>query len=161
MKKYIFLLLLVPTLLFAQNIVKTIALDCAKFHATINNTTNFSDEPTIKVEESEGRMKEVKIKFNSDARISIEPIPPGLTAKSIMSQFKSLAAKKQKDLVIKVLETGANHILISRTRDGKTIYKAMYIPTINKVTYLVSTNEVDSLENCKQLLVMAKTLKAK
>ena len=50
-------------------------------------------------------------------------------------------------------------ILISRTRDGKTIYKGFFVTSQKKQDVLVMTNDVDELENCNQLLEMAKTLK--
>jgi hypothetical protein len=157
MKKLILFLLVILLFAFAPD-ATTIDLKEFGLNATFQNTTSFADVPELSGR-NDDKYFEITVRFNSDAKLELEKIPKPFTAAKMMGEFKKMLMQKTKGIVIKKISGGVNDILISRTRDGKTIYKGFFVTSQKKQDVLVMTNDVDELENCNQLLEMAKTLK--
>lgn len=157
MKKILLSLVLLPLFAFAPD-SKTIDLKDFGLNATIQNNTTFSEEPEVSGK-NEGKYFEIKIRFNGDAKLEIEKIPKPMTAAKLMGQFRKMLTEKTKGVVIKKISGGTNDIMISRTRDGVTIYKGFFATSQKGKEIMVMTNDADDQATCKQLLDMAKTLK--
>jgi hypothetical protein len=152
---FIVAMLCVPMALFAQdNIVK---LSNGKLNATLNTGGNFTNEPEVKVE-SEAGMTQWEVDFG-DHELEITGLKAPMTKAKVWQQLKKAAATKQEGLKLEVVSQDANHMLFKRTKDGEVGYRFMYAVTLKGKEYLINSDECDSLEDCKKLLVVAKTFK--
>jgi hypothetical protein len=152
---FIVAMLCVPMALFAQdNIVK---LSNGKLNATLNTGGNFTNEPEVKVE-SEAGMTQWEVDFG-DRELEITGLVAPLTKAKVMQQLKKAAATKKEGLKIEIISQDASHMFFKRTRDGEVAYRFMYIATQKGKDYMINSDECDSVEECKKLLVVAKTFK--
>jgi len=159
MKKILFLLLAIPCLLFAQD-ATTIDLMEYGLKANIVNNTSFSaPKEIIPYKNDKDGHIEIKIKFENGTRLDIETIPKPMTAKTVVSQLKKMIAQKHPGLVFKIIKSTPTEIMFSRTKNGNTIFKSMYLISSKGKEIMVSSNDVDDEKTCQELHAMAKTFK--
>lgn len=162
MKKYLFLLLLAPLVLFAQS-NSIINLNEYGLNWTLEKNSKYVISE-IKKEKSDLNTLEIKIKFDDYSSLTITELRKPLTVPVYINTFKKNLASKHSEVKLKAIVISGNAILferdyISSDDDRPTIYKCMYGIIYKGKHYLVESDECETVEKCQELLTMAKSIK--
>jgi hypothetical protein len=153
MKKLLFMLLLSPLLNYAQN--TTIDLSTYGLKATLNNPDNY--EYTVKKSDEDGII-EYNIYLDDD-KITVNDYPKPMTAKKVMDIYFSMPKTKSKSSTFKILEKGANKVVIEANYSGSLRYMFFYSFVAKGKQIVVAGTSIKDLETCKKLQKIGESFK--
>lgn len=158
MKKLLFIGLLLPLVLWAQN--ERTDLSTYGIGATIGTHSELQIE---KMEQRESDLKttEVRIYLSNQERIDLIQLKKPLTIAVTRAQFGKMFSQKHKGIKLKALVRTANEFLIQRTydSDGRSIYKFLILRVIKGKEYMIESTEVSDESTCRQMFDLAKTIR--
>jgi hypothetical protein len=157
MKKLLFVALMLPLLVFAQN-DKT-SLSTYGLDARMNVDSTLAVERIEQVE-SDLSTPEIKIFLKIGERITITQLNKKMNLALIKSQYKQVLTKKHKSVTIKALVNSGNDLLIERTYkdDGGKIYKFLLLRVIKGKEYLIEGSETNEESMARKMMALAKTI---
>lgn len=163
MRKYLFLFLFIPLVLFAQT-NSTIQLKEYGLNWTLEKNAEYVVKEITK-EKSDLNTLEIKIKFEDYSSLTITELRKPLTVPVYVNSFKKNLTIKHPEVKLKAIVNSENAILferdyISKDDERPTIYKCMFGIISKGKHYLVESDECETVEKCQQLLAMAKSIKA-
>jgi hypothetical protein len=157
MKKLLFVALMLPLLVFAQNdksSLSTYGLD-----ARMNVDSTLAVERIEQVE-SDLSTPEIKIFLKIGERITITQLNKKMDIALIKAQYKQVLTKNHKSVTIKALVNSGNDLLIERTYkdDGGKIYKFLLLRVIKGKEYLIEGSETNEESMARKMMALAKTI---
>jgi hypothetical protein len=157
MKKLLFVALMLPLLVFAQNdksSLSTYGLD-----ARMNVDSTLAVERIEQVE-SDLSTPEIKIFLKIGERITITQLNKKMDIALIKAQYKQALTKNHKSVTIKALVNSGNDLLIERTYkdDGGKIYKFLLLRVIKGKEYLIEGSETNEESMARKMMALAKTI---
>ncbi|MFZ4751714.1 MAG: hypothetical protein ACOYLG_00085 [Chitinophagaceae bacterium] len=157
MKKLLFVALMLPLLVFAQN-DKT-SLSTYGLDARMNVDSTLAVE-RIEQEESDLSTPKIKIFLKVGERITITQLNKKMDIALIKSQYKQALTKNHKSVTIKALVNSGNDLLIERTYkdDGGKIYKFLLLRVIKGKEYLIEGSETNEESMARKMMALAKTI---
>ena len=158
MKNILFLLLLLPLWMQAQN--NRQSLSEYGLNATIGADSSL---PVNRIEQKESHLKtnEIKIYLENREKITLTELNKQLNIAAIKGQFNKSLNTPHKEVSIKALIKSGNDLLIERTykKDGRKIYKFMVFSVIKGKEYMIEGSEMDEEKLCRQMMQLAKSIK--
>jgi hypothetical protein len=157
MKKLLFVALMLPLLVFAQN-DKT-SLSTYGLDARMNVDSTLAVERIEQVE-SDLSTLDIKIFLKIGERITITQLNKKMDIALIKSQYKQALTKNHKSVTIKALVNSGNDLLIERTYkdDGGKIYKFLLLRVIKGKEYLIEGSETNEESMARKMMALAKTI---
>jgi hypothetical protein len=157
MKKLLFVALMLPLLVFAQN-DKT-SLSTYGLDARMNVDSTLAVERIEQVE-SDLSTPEIKIFLKIGERITITQLNKKMDIALIKAQYKQALTKNHKSVTIKALVNSGNDLLIERTYkdDGGKIYKFLLLRVIKGKEYLIEGSETNEESMARKMMALAKTI---
>jgi hypothetical protein len=157
MKKLLFVALMLPLLVFAQN-DKT-SLSTYGLDARMNVDSTLAVE-RIEQAESDLSTPEIKIFLKIGERITITQLNKKMDIALIKAQYKQVLTKNHKSVTIKALVNSGNDLLIERTYkdDGGKIYKFLLLRVIKGKEYLIEGSETNEESMARKMMALAKTI---
>jgi hypothetical protein len=157
MKKLLFVALMLPLLVFAQN-DKT-SLSTYGLDARMNVDSTLAVERIEQVE-SDLSTPEIKIFLKIGERITITQLNKKMDIALIKAQYKQVLTKNHKSVTIKALVNSGNDLLIERTYkdDGGKIYKFLLLRVIKGKEYLIEGSETNEESMARKMMALAKTI---
>jgi hypothetical protein len=157
MKKLLFVALMLPLLVFAQN-DKT-SLSTYGLDARMNVDSTLAVE-RIEQAESDLSTPEIKIFLKIGERITITQLNKKMDIALIKAQYKQALTKNHKSVTIKALVNSGNDLLIERTYkdDGGKIYKFLLLRVIKGKEYLIEGSETNEESMARKMMALAKTI---
>jgi hypothetical protein len=157
MKKLLFVALMLPLLVFAQN-DKT-SLSTYGLDARMNVDSTLAVDRIEQVE-SDLSTPEIKIFLKIGERITITQLNKKMDIALIKAQYKQVLTKNHKSVTIKALVNSGNDLLIERTYkdDGGKIYKFLLLRVIKGKEYLIEGSETNEESMARKMMALAKTI---
>jgi hypothetical protein len=157
MKKLLFVALMLPLLVFAQN-DKT-SLSTYGLDARMNVDSTLAVERIEQVE-SDLSTPDIKIFLKIGERITITQLNKKMDIALIKAQYKQALTKNHKSVTIKALVNSGNDLLIERTYkdDGGKIYKFLLLRVIKGKEYLIEGSETNEESMARKMMALAKTI---
>lgn len=160
MKKLLFVVLILPLLVFAQNAQNDkMSLSDYDLNARMNMDSSL-DVERIEQEVSDLSTPKIKIFLKVGERITITQLNKKMDIALIKSQYKQALTKKHKSVSIKALVNSGNDLLIERTYkgDGGRIYKFLLLRVIQGKEYLIEGSETNEESVARNMITLAKTI---
>jgi hypothetical protein len=139
--------------------INTVDLSPYGLKATLKSNDAYGNTPKVSVD-TNYKMVEYEVSFTDDAEFTVTPLKKPMTAAMVMAEIRKASKSKPKNgAVVTTISTSATHSMFSRSRDGTTIYKFIWVTTQKGKEYMILSDDYDTADLCKQMFAIAKTFK--